>query len=563
MVFDHPTHVDEEGTLGRTLESMKILEQKDFKLVIIVCPTAPDVEEEAVKQVKRIISNVKLDIETYLLTPKDLRNISDLLEIAGATEEMRNLISLKGYASVRNVCIMTGAILSSDAVILIDDDEVFEKPDFVERSVEFLGKRVYGDVVHGIAGYYLNKMDQYYDDVTMEPWMTYWDRFGTKARAFDNIIGCEPRIKRTPFAFGGAMVLGQDLYECVPFDPRITRGEDIDYLINSKMYGFTFFLDNTLSIKHLPVPKKHPQWKRIREDIYRFVYEKAKITSQYDTKNMVKISAKDFDPYPGEFLKDDLEEKIFNSNMMLAMDYISNGDKEAAQEAMRNIHLAKHDAPPDYDAFSAYRTVQRNWENLIKLVKKNRYAVRKIMEKGNLSQDPILIDEEHFRKLTTEEIYTIMRKSQLFETLTDEELEALVNVASVKTFYENEAIFRMGSMIQEINVILKGNVVLCYNDAKNEADAEEVARLKKGSTMGEGFLSHNTYSLTALATEFTELICIRREDVERMMQENPALGVKLLKILLYSSANKLNNANTKNRTPRKYSESVSESDIRE
>ena len=62
------------------------------------------------------------------------------------------------------------------------------------------------------------------------------------------------------------MILHRELFECVPFDPLVTRGEDVDYLINSRMFGFSFFLDNTLSIKHLPQPKSHPQWKRLRED---------------------------------------------------------------------------------------------------------------------------------------------------------------------------------------------------------------------------------------------------------------------------------------------------------
>ncbi len=48
------------------------------------------------------------------------------------------------------------------------------------------------------------------------------------------------------------------------------------------MYGFSFFLDNTLSIKHLPVPKSHPQWMRFREDIYRFVYQREKMTAQME-----------------------------------------------------------------------------------------------------------------------------------------------------------------------------------------------------------------------------------------------------------------------------------------
>ena len=42
-IYDHPTPVDQEGTLERTLVSMKRFREKDFKLVILVCPNIVDV----------------------------------------------------------------------------------------------------------------------------------------------------------------------------------------------------------------------------------------------------------------------------------------------------------------------------------------------------------------------------------------------------------------------------------------------------------------------------------------------------------------------------------------
>ena len=320
-VYDHPTPVDQEGTLERTLVSMKQFSEKDFKLVILICPTTPEVEAAAYEQVLRIVGRAQLNAETYLFTAGDLREITEILRKAGLNDRGVQLLSMFGYSNVRNVCLLAASILTADAALLIDDDEVFELPDFVPRSLEFLGRRVYGDIVHGVAGYYLNSKGQYYDDVKPEPWMTYWDRFGCKARAFDQIIGSGPRLKRTPFAFGGAMILHRELFECVPFDPLVTRGEDVDYLINSRIFGFSFFLDNTLSIK------------RLREDIYRFVYQRAKMQSQHKTGNLVHVSPEDFDPYPGEFLKPDLDEKIYRSSMMLSSQYLANNNPDAAMEA--------------------------------------------------------------------------------------------------------------------------------------------------------------------------------------------------------------------------------------
>ena len=210
-IYDHPTPIDEEGTLQRTLESMKLLAYKDFKLVLLVCPTTPEVADDAEKRITEIVRKANLKAETYIFTVSDLERVA---EIAYKTDKHRKtapLLTMMGYANVRNMCLLCAEILAADAAILIDDDEVFEISDWIERSVEFLGKRVYGDVVYGMAGYYINKYDQYYDDVVYESWMSYWDRFGSKARAFDEIIGSDPRIKRTPFAFGGAMIIHRDL----------------------------------------------------------------------------------------------------------------------------------------------------------------------------------------------------------------------------------------------------------------------------------------------------------------------------------------------------------------
>ncbi len=77
-VYDHPTPIDVEGTLGRTLESMKILNHRDFKLVIPICPTADEVEDAAEERVRDIIKKANLDIETYVFTQKNLRMIKDV-----------------------------------------------------------------------------------------------------------------------------------------------------------------------------------------------------------------------------------------------------------------------------------------------------------------------------------------------------------------------------------------------------------------------------------------------------------------------------------------------------
>jgi len=536
-VYDHPTPLDEEGTLARTLESMKILTEKDFKLVLLICPTTPEVADAAEKRVVDIINEVNLQAETYIFTISDLARIADIMYETDKNRKLEPLLNMVGYANVRNMCLLCADILSADAAILIDDDEIFEKTDWVERSVEFLGKRIYGDVVYGMAGYYTNKYDQYYDDVKMEHWMTYWDRFGFKAKAFDEIIGSSPRVKRTPFAFGGAMIIHRDMFQSVPFDPRITRGEDIDYLINSRMYGFSFFLDNTLSIKHLPVPKKHPQWKRIREDIYRFVYERAKIAAQYKIGNMVIVTPEDFDPYPGEFLRDDLDEKIFRSNMMLAQDYLMKGDNEGALESLNNIMIARKDAQPTFDAFSKYRGVQRMWEKLCSIVSQKRYELRSVMEEHNITNLPILRDEQSVRKLSTAEIIEALQKAFDFE-LDENGWSTLAKKFHVKTFYEDEMLFHCGDFNETMYIILKGEIQL-FSGTRETGGEIEIARLQKGSILGESCMAHQAFTLNCRALQFTEVIGIEKRDINKLISKNPDLGVKFFQQVLMKVVGKM------------------------
>ena len=543
-VYDHPTPLDDEGTLRRTLDSMKILEYKDFKLVLLICPTTPDVADEAENRVVEIVKSANLKAETYIFTIGDLARISEIVFQTDTQRRTASLLTMMGYANVRNICLLCADILAADAAILIDDDEVFEKADWIERSIEFLGKRIYGDVVYGMAGYYINQYDQYYDDVKSEHWMTYWDRFGFKAKAFDEIIGCPPRIKRTPFAFGGAMILHRDLFQSVPFDPHITRGEDIDYLINSRMYGFTFFLDNTLSIKHLPVPKKHPQWKRIREDIYRFVYEREKIASQYKTSNMVLVTPEDFDPYPGEFLRDDLDEKIFRSNMMLASDYMLKGDAESSAESLENIAISRKDAKPNFDPFSRYRLNQKLWEQISSAVALKRYDMRKVMEEHNLTNNPIVRNEKSQRELKPTEIVAELKKAFDF-SLSDNDWDKLSQLFRVETYFEDELVFRSGDYNDAMHFLLKGELSL-FSGSRETGGEVELTRIVKGDILGESCMTHTPFTLNCRAVQFTEMIGIGRDDIQHLVDSDPALGVKFYQQVLTKVVEKMRNNNVYN-----------------
>lgn len=365
-IYDHPTPLDGEGTLLRALQSIKVLKDKDFQVVILAVATAEDIETRVEKKVASIIKSASaaVEVEVLLLGPSHLKQIHDLL-IKQGKKEYVGLLKLRGYSNVRNLCLFIPHILGSEVVVLIDDDEVFEDPEFMLKAKEFMGKSIAGRTINAVAGYYLQPGGDYHIKKTQSPWMRSWGQYETMNEAFDRVIGSEPRLKETPFVFGGNMVIHRNLFTIVPFDPDVPRGEDIDFLINARMFGSTFFLDNQLSIRHRPPPKTHSAWVQLRQDIKRFIYERAKIENQKEITGMTMVYAEDFDPYPGCFLKRGLEEKIEKSCKLLSEEYLAQGDRLSSQEALNNIALAKTGAVPKYDPFQKLCQMQKRWQKLM------------------------------------------------------------------------------------------------------------------------------------------------------------------------------------------------------
>lgn len=363
-VYDHPTPLDKDGTLGRLLKSLSILENKDFTLFIIGVSTAQDIQEDVESKISSILKETGPQVKPLLFSYSHLAKIHQYLTDKDK-EEFKPLLQLNGYSNVRNLCVFLPHLLGSDIAVLIDDDEIIEDPRFMDKAREFIGQEKDGDKILAVAGYYINPDNDFLINKEIEPWMTYWNKIDCMNRAFKKIVGKDPRLKETPFVFGGNMVVHRDLFTVVPFDPSITRGEDIDFLINTRMFGFKFFLDNQLSIKHDAPPKTHPIWQRFRGDILRFVFEKSKLGTQESLPDMMRIKAEDLDPYPGEFLKEDLEERILQSNIMMSIEYLREGDKDGALECLVNIHLAKSKSLPPENPFQNLLQFQKTWKDMM------------------------------------------------------------------------------------------------------------------------------------------------------------------------------------------------------
>lgn len=546
-IYDHPTPIDQEGTLARALESLHALQDKDFSLVVLACSTTPDLEAHVEARVREIVKAQDPPVETYVISHSHLGDMHSALKRAEA-DALTNVVSLTGYSNIRNMCLYIPYVLGAEAAVLIDDDEFFDDPSFMSKAVEFVGTRFMGQTIDGVAGYYMNAKGTYYDDVPDEiHWMTYWDRFGSKREAFDKIIPGEPRLKVTPFAFGGCMVIHRALFRTVPFDPRITRGEDTDYVLNARMFGFSFFLDNQLYVQHRPPGGHSPTWRRFREDITRLLYSRAKIQGQTEEVNMSLVEAEDFDPYPGEFLKDTLDDKILKSNLILALDYLTDGRVEDAKETIRNIWLANTKAIPQDNPFQTYLEFQRNWTALRKLTVRHLSDIMaQIIHAGRISrrseERAHLAMQAEFMRSNHEDVLSLLAGCRLFTDLRKQQLQSVLQIGHRELFKQGDVVVKQGSADQSLFVILKGRARISLTTQSEEEVV--LADIGVGETFGEAsLLMDASQPPTVTALEPMEVLSFPFESLIALMATDSGLAAKLWHRLAELLSDRLHNSN--------------------
>jgi hypothetical protein len=365
-VYDHPTPLDAEGTLGRALESVCLLASDDFRVVVLGAATHPDIEIDVEQRLEEIVSPFRRYYPVALLSHSHEREMKRML-VEGGPLGCEQMLSLRGYSNIRNFCLVAACLTGAEAAVLFDDDQVYEDPYYLDKVAENIGGEYKGRSVMGLAGYYVNPNGEYRVPANRDPVLAEWPAAEYMNRAFDIIAGGE-RLKVTPWVFGGNMVVHRDLFMRIAFDPHVTRGEDIDYLVNAKFFGHDFLLDNTLWIRHLPPPKTAPLWRRFREDLERFIYSREKLRCQREGEGRRLVTVEELDPYPGRFLRDDLEELVFRTCVLMGMDYLSKQDGNGFSQCMANVLRARAGANPPGDPYRRYLDWRQRWEECMAFI---------------------------------------------------------------------------------------------------------------------------------------------------------------------------------------------------
>lgn len=303
--YDHVTSLAQPGELPRLLSSLQKVRGLGQVIALVVSDSS--IGEQAVEKVQNIASKFST-LNVLVVGVNELSLVHQRMEQLGLGS-LQKEIGLVGYGAVRNLGLVLANVMGHDAVVFLDDDEVVDEADFLERAMYGLGKLTKRGVpILAKTGYYINSEGSYLSKSQNRWYNRYWQQ----GKAFNNwIIRAmrSPRLSRSNHVCGGCLALHKEAFKRVAFDPWITRGEDLDYMLDLRMYGSDIWFDNQWSLRHLP-PSTKNEGVRFRQDVYRWLYEYRKMEYSRTQIDLLQVKPSSLQPYPGPFLEPDIQKRV-------------------------------------------------------------------------------------------------------------------------------------------------------------------------------------------------------------------------------------------------------------
>jgi CRP-like cAMP-binding protein len=133
-----------------------------------------------------------------------------------------------------------------------------------------------------------------------------------------------------------------------------------------------------------------------------------------------------------------------------------------------------------------------------------------------------------------------LKKTELFETLEQSQLDELLSHSTVQSFPEGEIVFREGGKATRLYVLMEGMIGLSVRE-QEQVDFITSQVSKEGMVFGiPSLLEPFCYNVTATCLRSSTLLVIDADQVRRKMEEEPRMGMAIMKRLALLYFNRLN-----------------------
>lgn len=325
--YDHMTPVSQSGELPRLLASLQKV--RGIGQIVVLVVSEPSIEIQAAEKIQSVVSNYPT-LSTVVVGAPELALIQQRMEQLGLGKLSKE-IGLSGYGAMRNLGLVVADVLGFDSVVFLDDDEVVDDADFLQKAMYGLGKLTKkGIPILAKTGFYFNSEGSYLSK-SQDRW---YNHFWQQGKAFNKWIEKAmrgPRLSRSNHVCGGCLALHKEAFKRLSFDPWLARGEDLDYMLDLRMYGSDIWFDNKWSLRHLP-PETESEGTRFRQDIFRWLYEFRKMEYSRTQIDLMQVKPSSLEPYPGPFLEPGITKRI---RMTAFLRSLARPDKRAYRKAAK------------------------------------------------------------------------------------------------------------------------------------------------------------------------------------------------------------------------------------
>ena len=119
------------------------------------------------------------------------------------------------------------------------------------------------------------------------------------------------------------------------------------------------------------------------------------------------------------------------------------------------------------------------------------------------------------------------KKVSLFTSLSDNDLNKVVNLITKKSFKKGEIIFSDGEIFDKLFIINNGSIKV-YTYTKDGKE-QILYILKEGDFLGDlNLLKKDIFKFNAMALESTNMCIIHKDDFDTLIKTNPEISIKVL-----------------------------------
>ena len=372
-VYDYATPIAKP--LPELETCLASLEQVRGLLRVIVLVIAPGCAEGARARVESIC-RTHPNLNPVVIGSTEAGLISETV-MGIAPKEAGETAGLRGYGAIRNLGLAVAAILGHDVVVFMEDDEVVLDENFLVDGVFGLGQlNRQGQAIYAKSGYFLDSEGA---DRPRRP-LAWSERYWSKAVEFGKVMQRHQdavRFSRSNHMCGGCCAIHAAAFTKVPFDPYITRGEDLDYVLDLRAFGMDVWFDNAWSVLWQPPAETASGPSLFMQDTYRWLYEYRKLAALNSRRDLRTITTESLMPYPAPWLSEGVRKRIFKTafRRMVAGPY--------RKEYLRILTRGRHEADSyAQEASSRYLSFAMAWPGIMSSLWGDERLAEKILSTG-------------------------------------------------------------------------------------------------------------------------------------------------------------------------------------